>query len=94
MLVQPRTRRMIAYTSSLLAGFLPLMPFEPGTREFWLAMLASCAIFIAGGLYVIRGERDAYWRPMWAQKMLAAAWVTTVVAAAVLLIAIVKAITA
>jgi hypothetical protein len=88
LIVQRRTRRMAAYSVSLAAGFLPLMPFERASREFHVALLASCAIFIAGGLCVIRGERDATRRPMWALKLLAAAWVTTVAAALVLLLTV------
>ena len=76
---------MLVYTAALLVGFMPMMPFERGTREFGLAALATCAIIGGAGLFVIRGERDAYWRPMWAQKMLAAAWVTTVAAGILLL---------
>lgn len=80
---------MLIYTVSLVAGFLPLMPFERQSLEFHYALVAACAIWIAGGLVVIRGERDAYWRPMSAQKMLAAAWVTTVAAAIVLVLTVI-----
>ena len=75
---------MLVYTLTLLLGFLPLMPFEPRTREFELALLAACAIFIAGGVYVIRGEAGEKARPLWALKMLVAAALTTFAAIVVL----------
>ena len=86
--MQHRTRRMLVYTLALLMGFIPMMPFERGTRAFALAGLVSGAIIAAAGIYVIRGERDARWRPMWARKLLAAAWVTTIAAVILLAIAV------
>ena len=82
--MRPRPKRALLYTLALLLGFLPMMPFEPRSREFHYALTVSCAIFIGAGIYVIRGERAVQGRPLWARKMLAAAWVTTIAAAIVL----------
>jgi hypothetical protein len=87
--VRPRSRRVLVYTLSLLLGFMPLMPFEPRTREFQFALIATCAILIVSGLYVIRGERMEKSRPMYAVKLMIAATITTFAAIVVLLLDIV-----
>lgn len=79
-----RSRRVLAYTLTILIAPLPLMPFEPGTRPFVLVLLPSMAAIILAGLYVIRGEWPAPGRPLYATKLLIAATMTLVAALAVL----------
>ena len=87
--MRPRSKRVLVYTLSLLLGFMPLMPFEPRTRAFHLALVVTCTILIASGLYVIRGERREKSRPMYALKLVIAATITTLTAVVVLLVSLI-----
>ena len=71
-----RGRRVIVYTAALLFAPLPVMPFERGTREFALAVLACGAALGLASLYVARGESRLKARSLLGNKMLAASLIT------------------
>lgn len=71
-----RTKRALVYTGALLLTPIPLIPFEPGTRGFALALAACGAALALASLHVVRGEWPRRGRPLWATKMLASAVIT------------------
>ena len=85
--MRDRSRRVLIYTAAILIAPLPLVPFERGTPEFRLALLASMALVMAAGAYVIRGEWGRP-RPMYATKLLIAAIITAIAAAVIAALAI------
>ena len=71
-----RGKRVIVYTAALLLAPLPVMPFERGTREFALAVLACGTALGLASFYVARGEARLKARPLVGTKMLAASVIT------------------
>ena len=51
-----RGKRVLVYTAALLLSPLPVMPFERGTREFALSLVACGAALALGSFYALRGE--------------------------------------
>ncbi len=51
-----RAKRVLVLTVSLLTASLPVMPFEKGTREFALSLVACGLLLSLGSLYVLREE--------------------------------------
>ena len=66
-----RAKRVLVLTASLLAAPLPVMPFEKGTREFALALVACGFVLALGSLYVLRGELRLRARGLLGAKLLA-----------------------
>ena len=54
------------------------MPYEKGTREFTLAIIACGAILTLASFYVVQGERRVKARPLVGNKLLAASLITLV----------------
>jgi hypothetical protein len=77
-LISGRARRVLIYTASLLAAPMPLMPYEKGTREFALAVVACGAVLSLSSFYVVRGELRLKARDLVGNKLLAASLVTLV----------------
>jgi hypothetical protein len=75
--MRDETKRVVVYTAALLLAPVPVMPFERGTRGFALALVACGAALALASLYVVRGEWPRKGRPLWATKMLAAAVITS-----------------
>jgi hypothetical protein len=73
-----RASRVMVYTASLLGAPVPVMPFERGTREFALAVMACGAILSLASLYVVRGEMRLKARGLLGNKLLASASITLV----------------
>jgi len=71
-----RAKRVLVYTASILTAPMPVMPFERGTREFALALMACGAILSLSSSYVVRGEARIKHRALLGNKLLAAALVT------------------
>ena len=76
-----RGKRVIVYTAALLVAPLPAMPFERGTREFALAVLAWGAALGLASFYVARGEARLRARPLVGTKMLIASVITLLLGA-------------
>lgn len=76
-----RGRRVLVYTAALLLAPLPAMPFERGTREFALAVLAWGAALGLASLYVARGEARLKARSLVGTKMLVASVITLLLGA-------------
>ena len=76
-----RGKRVIVYTAALLVAPLPAMPFERGTREFALAVLAWGAALGLASLYVARGEARLRARSLLGAKLLAASILTLLLGA-------------
>jgi hypothetical protein len=51
-----RGKRVLVYTAALLLSPVPVMPFERGTREFALSLVACGAALALGSFYALRGE--------------------------------------
>jgi hypothetical protein len=74
--ISGRGKRVVIYTASLLIAPLPIIPFEKGTRDFALAVLACGAIISMSSLYVVEGERRLKSRSLLGHKLLATASIT------------------
>lgn len=55
---------------------MPVMPYERGTREFALALIACGALLSLASFYVARGELKIKHRPLLGNKLLAASIIT------------------
>jgi len=55
---------------------MPVMPFEPRTRQFYVALVATATILGLASFYVMRGELRAKNRPLVGTKMLASSIIT------------------
>ena len=66
----------MAYTTSLLTAPVPIMPFEKGTREFALAVIACGVLLSLSSFYVVKGEIRLKPRSLLGAKLLAAAAIT------------------
>ena len=55
---------------------MPIMPFEKGTREFALAVIACGVIVSLSSFYVVKGEKTLKSRSLLGNKLLAAAIIT------------------
>lgn len=73
---------MAVYTATLLLSPLPMMPFERGTREFALSLIACGTLLAAGSLYTLIGERRS--RSLLGMKLIAASAITLLFAASLL----------
>ena len=71
-----RGKRVIVYTAALLVAPLPVMPFERGTREFAIAVLACGTLLSLASFYAARGEARLKARPLVGNKILAASVIT------------------
>lgn len=71
-----RAKRVLVYTAALLISPMPLMPFEPRTREFTLALIPSGAALALASFYVLRGEWREKYRPLVGTKMLVSSVIT------------------
>ena len=71
-----RAKRVLVYTASLLLAPLPVMPFEPGTREFAWSLVPCSIILSFGSLYVAHGELRTKARDMLALKLIGASVIT------------------
>ncbi len=71
-----RAKRVLVYTAALLFAPLPVMPFEKGTREFGLGVMACGAILSLASFYVVRGELRLRARGLVGTKLLAASLMT------------------
>lgn len=76
-----RGRRVIVYTAALLVAPLPVMPFERGTREFALGVLACGAALGLASFYAARGEARLKARPLVGTKILIASSATLLLGA-------------
>ena len=75
-MISGRAKRVMVYTTTLLTAPMPIMPFEKGTREFALAVIA-CGVFLSlSSFYVVEGERRLKSRSLLGMKLLAAATIT------------------
>lgn len=75
-MIAGRTKRVVVYTVSLLIAPIPIMPYERGTREFALAVLACGVILSLSSFYVVEGERRLKFRSLLSNKLLATASIT------------------
>lgn len=71
-----RAKRVLVYTASLLLAPLPVMPFEPGTREFAWSLVPCSIVVSVGSFYVARGELRAKARDMLGMKLIGASVIT------------------
>ena len=71
-----RAKRILIYTISLLTAPMPLMPYEKGTREFALALIACGVILTLSSYYVVDGETKPKFRPLIGNKLLATSLIT------------------
>ena len=75
-MISGRARRVLVYTASLLGAPVPVMPFERGTREFALAVMACGTVLALSSFYVARGEMRLKARGLLGNKLLAASLIT------------------
>jgi hypothetical protein len=75
-MISGRAKRVVAYTAALLIAPMPVMPYEKGTREFLLAIMAGSLILIVSSFYVARGEMRLKARPLVGNKLLASSLIT------------------
>ena len=75
-MISGRAKRVVIYTASLLLAPIPIMPFEKGTRDFALAVLACGVIISMSSFYVVEGERRLKSRSLLNLKLLATASIT------------------
>ena len=75
-MISDRAKRVLVYTISLLTAPMPVMPFERGTREFTLAVMACGTILTLSSFYVVQGEMRLKHRSLLGNKLLAAALIT------------------
>jgi hypothetical protein len=71
-----RAKRVLTYTASLLIAPMPIMPYEKGTREYALAIMACGAILTLSSFYVVQGEMKLKSRDLVGNKLLAASLIT------------------
>jgi hypothetical protein len=71
-----RAKRVLVYTASLLLSPLPVMPFEKGTREFALAIMACGTILALSSFYVLRGEMKLRLRTLLGMKLFISSFIT------------------
>lgn len=71
-----RAKRVLVYTASLLLAPMPVMPFEKGTREYALGVMACGTILSFASFYVVRGELRLRARGLLGNKLLAASLIT------------------
>lgn len=76
-----RGRRVLVYTAALLLAPLPAMPFERGTREFALGVLAWGTALGLASFYAARGEARLRARSLVGTKILIASAGTLLLAA-------------
>ncbi len=88
-MLNERTKRVLVYTASLLVAPLPLMPYDKGTRAFTLALVVCSTILMLSSYYVVHRELPLKHRPLFATKMLVAAFFTLVFAIALLVAALI-----
>jgi hypothetical protein len=74
--ISGRAKRVLVYTAALLFAPLPVMPFEKGTRQYVLAIMACGAILSLASFYVVRGELRLKARGLLGNKLLAASFIT------------------
>ncbi len=55
---------------------MPVMPYEKGTREYALAVMACGAILSLSSFYVVRGEMRLKHRGLLGNKLLASSLIT------------------
>ena len=71
-----RAKRVLVYTVSLLTAPMPIMPFEKGTREFALAVMACGVVLSLSSFYVVAGEMRLKSRSLLGVKLLTTATIT------------------
>jgi ABC-type Na+ efflux pump permease subunit len=71
-----RAKRVLVYTTSLLAAPLLVMPFQKGTHEFARALIACGAALTLSSFYVVHGEIGIKSRSLLGNKLLAASLMT------------------
>ena len=71
-----RGKRVLVYTAGLLLAPLPVMPFEKGTREFALGIMACGAALALASFYAARGELRLKHRGLLGMKILASSIIT------------------
>ena len=76
MALSGRAKRVLVYTVTLLTAPMPVMPFEKGTREFALAVMACGAVLALSSFYVARGEMRLKARGLLGDKLLASSLIT------------------
>jgi hypothetical protein len=74
--INGRAKRVLIYTASLLIAPMPVMPYERGTREYALAIVACGALLSLSSFYVARGEAKLKHRSLLGNKLLAASLIT------------------
>ena len=75
-MISGRAKRVLVYTASLLVAPMPVMPYEKGTREYALAVMACGAVLALSSFYVVRGEMGLKYRPLVGNKLLATSLIT------------------
>lgn len=75
-MISGRAKRVLIYTASLLIAPMPIMPYEKGTREYVLAIMACGAILTLSSFYVVQGELRIKPRPLLGNKLLASSLIT------------------
>ncbi|HVG34628.1 MAG TPA: hypothetical protein VM911_16285 [Pyrinomonadaceae bacterium] len=75
-MINGRAKRVLIYTASLLIAPMPVMPYERGTREYALAIVACGALLSLSSFYVARGEAKLKHRSLLGNKLLAASLIT------------------
>ena len=88
-MISGRAKRVLVYTAALLIAPLPVMPYEKGTREFLLAIMACSIILILSSFYAARGEMRLKARSLVGNKLLAASLITLLFGMLMLVAAIV-----
>jgi hypothetical protein len=83
--ISSRAKRILVYTATLLIAPMPVMPYERGTREFTLALIACGALLSLSSFYVAHGEMKIKHRPLLGNKLLAASLITLLFGALMLL---------
>jgi hypothetical protein len=74
--ISGRAKRVLVYTVSLLTAPMPIMPFEKGTREFALAVIACGVVLSLSSFYVVEGELRLKSRSLLGMKLLITATIT------------------
>lgn len=74
--ISGRAKRVLVYTTSLLTAPMPIMPFEKGTREFALAIIACGVVLSLSSFYVVNGEKRLQSRSLLGMKLLVTATIT------------------
>lgn len=79
------TRRVLVYTASLLLAPLPVMPFEKGTRQFALGLLACGLILTLSSLHLARAQLRLRHRGLLGTKLLTSSLITLAFGASIFL---------